>query len=194
MKSGKTIVSHPNCSTWNILRGCILSFLFVFICACEQKDPKPELKDLIYQDMLGQQANADKISKDMDAKIEEILKATVDARPQTGMKQKADRQIHELKKTKEKMAQQMTYWKIRSFERLKMVRFKAAESKEPYKTDPREWELYQSEKKLRVAKNAWDLKDRFKETGFDYNPVLMGENPAEVAPKEKPKAPAGGGH
>lgn len=185
---------QSNCSTWNILLKAFLLIFIVFGIACEKRDPKPELKDSIYQDMLAQQAEADRIAKDAEGKIKDLEKQVLEARINTGVAQKAQRQIYEFKKLIDKMNQQITYWKIRSFERLKHVRTKASTESGPYVSDPKEWEEYNSEKKLRVAKNAWDLKARFKETGFDYNPVLMGEEPGAPKPKAAPPAEGGGHH
>lgn len=170
----------------------LVAIFFAFILSsCEKKDPKPELKDNIYQDMIGQLAEAERIMKEMETKATDARKMGDEAKINTGVKEKAERQAIEFDKTKLKMAQQVSYWKIRSFERLKHVRTLASKQKEAYKPDTHEWEVYLAEKKLRVAKNAWDLKARFKETGFDYNPTLMGENPADVK-KETPKPAAGG--
>ncbi len=179
------------CSTWNTLWLTLLLATSVTTISCEKKDPKPELKDGIYQDMIAQQGEAERITKETDTKIEEIKKNVRGARPQTGLQQKADRQIIELVKLKDKMAQQSVYWKLRTFERLKYVRLKALKQSDGYKPDPAEWEIYNSEKKLRMAKNAWDVKARFKETGFEYDPILLGENPAD-APKKAPPPPAHG--
>tara|TARA_B110001454_G_scaffold219198_1_gene251528 strand:- start:100986 stop:101519 length:534 start_codon:yes stop_codon:yes gene_type:complete len=165
----------------------------MFLLGCEQKDPKPELKDKIYQDMIAQQAEAERIMKEMETKAADARKTAAEAKINTGIKEKAERQAIEFDKVRDKMAQQVSYWKIRIFERLKHVRTVASKKTEPYSYDSDEWDKYQSEKKLRQAKNAWDLKARFKETGFDYNPVLMGEEPGSK-PKEKPKPAEGGGH
>lgn len=180
------------CSTWNTISIGFISFLLISIAACEKKDPKPELKDNIYQDMVAQQAEAERLLNEMDAKIEDIKKSMLESDVQSGMRKKAAKQIIEFQKTKDKLAQQSIYWKIRTFERLKLVRLKAGRQTEPYKADQTEWEIYNSEKKLRMAKNSWDLKARFRETGFEYDPILMGESPAE-APKKAPPTPAGGG-
>lgn len=167
--------------------------LGLFLPSCEKKDPKPELRDAIYQDMIAQKAAADKLIKDTDSKIEELRKSAAEARPQTGMRQRAERQKFEMEKLKSKLSQQVVYWRLRTFERLKYVRTKASNQKDEYVADPSEWNTYAAEKKLRSAKNAWDLRARFKETGFEYNPILMGEMPSEESKKETP-APGGGGH
>lgn len=180
------------CSTWNMFFSIFLIIFAVLLSSCEKKDPKPELKDKIYQDMLAQQAEAERIVKEMETKIIDIRKTGAEAKINTGVREKAERQAKDFEKTRDKLAQQVVYWKIRVFERLKHVRIIAGKSTEPYAPNPQEWEAYQAEKKLRVAKNAWDLKARFKETGFEYNPTLMGENPADVK-KETPKPAAGGG-
>jgi (p)ppGpp synthase/HD superfamily hydrolase len=171
----------------------LLAVFLLFLVACEQKDPKPELKDRIYQDMIAQKDEAERIMKEMETKAADVRKSAAEAKINTGVKEKAERQAIEFEKTRDKMAQQMTYWKIRIFERLKHVRTLASKGAGPYASDTTELQTYESEKKLRQAKNAWDLKARFKETGFEYNPVLMGEEPGSK-PKEKPKPAEGGGH
>jgi hypothetical protein len=195
MKPQYILLNHLNCSTWNMYFCGILAGLFLSLVACEQKDPKPEVKDKIYQDMVAQLNEAERIMKEMSSKAAEVRKTAIDARINTGIKEKAERQAIEFEKTRDKMAQQMSYWKIRIFERLKHVRLLASKKNEPYSYDILELEAYEAEKKLRQARNAWDLKARFKETGFDYNPVLMGEGPGTGSSlKEKPKAAEGGGH
>ncbi len=193
MKPSLFFKNQLDCSTWNMYLCRFLVSFLIFFVACEQKDPKPELKDKIYQDMIAQKGEAERIMKEMETKAAEVRKTAAEARINTGVKEKAERQAIEFEKTRDKMAQQMTYWKIRIFERLKYVRTLASKNAEPYSSNSVELETYESEKKLRQAKNAWDLKARFKETGFDYNPVLMGEAPGGK-PKEKPKPAEGGGH
>lgn len=171
----------------------ILVFFLLIMMGCEHKDPKPELKDKIYQDMLAQQSEANRIIADLESKIADLAKTGAEAKINTGIKEKTARQIADLKKTKDKMIQQVSYWKIRSFERLKYVRLLASKKNEAYVPSPDEWDKYQAEKRLRQAKNSWDLKARFKETGFEYNPVLMGEDPGGKA-LEKPAPPSSGGH
>lgn len=141
--------------------------------------------------MLAQGIEAERVSKETDVKIADLEKSILEARINTGVAQKAQRQIFEFKKLKDKLAQQIMYWKIRSFERLKYVRLKT-NSESKYISDTKEWESYNSEKKLRVTKNMWDLKSRFKETGFSYNPILMGEEAGLPAPKTEPPKENGG--
>lgn len=175
------------CSTWNMSFVLIGVALALMLSSCQKKDQKPELKDSIYKDMLQQLAEAEGLMNELQTKALDVRKTGAEARINSAIKKKAERQAIEFEKAKEKMAQLVSYWKIRSFGRLKHVRALASKQVEPYVADPREWDVYQSEKKLRMAKNAWDLRARFKETGFDYNSVLMGEKPADVK-KEEPRA------
>lgn len=194
MKTVQMPFFRTKCSTWNTYFVIYLSALLIACVGCEKKDPKPELKDLIYQDMIAQLAESERISKETEVKIEDVRKSVADAKAQTGMRQRAERQIIEMEKLRIKLNQQSLYWKIRAYERLKHVRIRASGDKGEYKPDPSEWSTYSAEKKLRMAKNAWDLKARFKETGFEYDPVLMGESPATAPVKTPPPAANGGGH
>ncbi len=171
----------------------IIFIISILTVSCEKKDPNPELRDLIYQDMLSQRGEAERVGKETEAKISDIKKLVLEARPNTGIRQKLEKQIFELKKIADKMEQQKVYWKLRTFKRLEYVRLKASLGKAQYKSDTIEWEQYNAEKRLRMAKNAWDLKSRFKDAGVNYDPVLMGENPADV-PKKAAAPPQGEGH
>lgn len=181
--------SSPVCSTWNI----VLLVLFLFLTSCKKEDPNPELRDLIYQDIVAQEGDNQKTLADVEKKIEEAKKAVLDSKPQTGEVKRNTKKVFELENLRGKLKQQETFWKIRKFKRLKYIRrAKPTYNEEDWASKSKiEFEQYMSEKKLRQAKNSWDLKQRFRDEGLTYDPILMGEEP-KVEKKETP--PAGGGH
>lgn len=178
------------CSTWNIT---IIVFL-LFLSSCKKEDPNPELRDQIYQDISAQESENQKTIADIEKKIEEAKKTVLESKPQTGEVRRNTRKVFELENLRAKLKQQETFWKIRRFERLKFVRrSKPNMSEEDWAIKSKtEYEQYLSEKKLRQAKNSWDLKQRFRDEGLTYDPILMGEEP-KVDKKETPPA-GGGGH
>lgn len=189
-KKPSSVDTFP-CSTWNIAIFIFLTLLF----GCKENDPKPELNDSIYQDMTAQEAETVKQLADIEKKIEEAEKTLKESKPQTGEIKRNTNKLFEIKNVRDKIKQQIQFWKIRKFERLKYVRRGKSKAEEAdwKNTTAKEYEAYLAEKKLRQAKNSWDLKQRFRDSGFDYNPTLMGEEP-KVDKKEKPAAAGGGGH
>lgn len=179
------------CSTWNI----VLVFFLLSVSACKKEDPNPELRDQIYQDIVAQEGDNQKTISDVEKKIDEAKKAVLDSKPQTGEVKRNTKKVFELENLRAKLKQQETFWKIRKFERLKLVRrTKSTMSEEDWNNRSKtEYEQYLSEKKLRQTKNSWDLKQRFRDEGLTYDPILMGEEP-KVEKKEAPPAAGGGGH
>lgn len=178
------------CSTWNI----VLILFLLNLSSCKKEDPNPELRDQIYQDIVAQEGDNLKAVADIEKKIEDAKKAVLDSKPQTGEVRRNTKKVFELENLRSKLKQQETFWKIRKFERLKFVRRNKPEmTEEDWNSRSKsEYEQYLSEKKLRQAKNSWDLKQRFRDEGLTYDPILMGEEP-KVEKKEAPPA-GGGGH
>ena len=106
------------CSTWNI----VLVFFLLSVSACKQEDPNPELRDQIYQDIVAQEGDNQKTIADVEKKIDEAKKAVLDSKPQTGEVKRNTKKVFELENLRAKLKQQETFWKIRKFERLKIVR------------------------------------------------------------------------
>jgi hypothetical protein len=171
-----------------------LILFLINLSSCKKEDPNPELRDQIYQDIVAQEGDNLKAVADIEKKIEEAKKAVLDSKPQTGEVKRSTKKVFELENLRTRLKQQETFWKIRKFERLKFVRRNKPEmSEEDWNNRSKsEYEQYMSEKKLRQAKNSWDLKQRFRDEGLTYDPILMGEEP-KVEKKEAPPA-GGGGH
>lgn len=161
------------CSTWNIL----IVFFMIISLGCKKDDPNPELKDKIYLDLVNQEALELKKIEDSAAKIQEILKSLEKSKPQTGDIKRNNIKLHDFEKIKMKQQQQLKMWRILKFERLQYVRKKRLALGEDSwnKTSELEFEKYHAEKKLTRSKPYWDIKDRFKESGYKFDPSLLGE-------------------
>lgn len=157
---------------------------------CNSPDPKPELKDAIYQDMLQQK---DQTAKDLEAALKKLdghqaeLKKVV---PQTGQIKFVEKRIWETQNLISSLQQQQKYWTIRLDQRRDYVRKNSLIAFNEGKawSDPKELEAYLTEKRLRLAKLDWDTKSRrehfLRETGLA----------SEGTGKKEDKKPASGGH
>ena len=140
-----------------VLRLAILSLLMFLMVACSKEDPNPELKDPIYQDLLSEYKKHKKMLEDAEkalVKTEEEL-AKVDIRS-------IDRKIQsrEYKKAVKgivKLREQTEFYRIKSELRKvygrKAYRIAYREKKEW--PDPKEFEDYNINKKLRAAPRNW---------------------------------------
>lgn len=149
----------------------------MFLLGCKKDDPNPELKDKIYLDLVNQEAIELKKIEDSVAKIQEILKSLEKSKPQTGDIKRNTIKLHDFENVKIKQQQQLKMWRILKFERLKYVRKSrlALDEDTWNKTSEHEFEKYYAEKKLIRTKPYWDIKDRFKESGYKFDPTLLGE-------------------
>ncbi|MBN8535624.1 MAG: hypothetical protein J0M15_01105 [Deltaproteobacteria bacterium] len=155
----------------------MILFFLMFLLGCKKDDPNPELKDKIYLDLVNQEAIELKKIEDSVAKIQEILKSLEKSKPQTGDIKRNTIKLHDFENIKIKQQQQLKMWRILKFERLKYVRKSrlALDEDSWNKTSEHEFEKYYAEKKLIRSKPYWDIKDRFKESGYKFDPTLLGE-------------------
>lgn len=160
----------------------LVCFALLFFASCTKHDPNPELKDPIYLDIKTQMGLAEKSLAEASAKIKEFSGELAGALPQTGQIKILQRKLYYHEKQKDLFQQQIKYWLIRSEDRIKQARIDYAKSLSggPAWPDPKEYETYLSEKKLRLAKIEWDAKQRLE----DYkNELKIKQAPAHGAPK-----------
>jgi len=137
-------------------------FFGLFLNSCTSADPNPELKDPIYQDIKIQMGLAEKSLAEADKKLAEFSGELSIAIPQTGQFKQAQKKVFQAERERETFRQQVKYWTIRSEERAKKARVdysRSLKDKTPW-PNPKEFESYLSEKKLRLAKIEWDSKQR----------------------------------
>lgn len=146
-------------STWNMLR---ILFVCLFLAACSKPDPQPELKDRIYLDMKSELDISEKALAEVQKTLAEHQAALGKVVPQTGQIRYAQKRVWEAEAATSKIEQQKKYWIIRMDDRKMYVRKKSLESfhKGQEWDDPKEWEAYDTEKRLRRAKLQWDVRQR----------------------------------
>lgn len=145
-----------------------LLFLSIFV-ACSQPEPKPELRDPIYQDYVEQKGIFEKSLIEVEAQMKEHEKSLKEAIPQTGQNKWATKRYWEAKNNYDKLKQQIEYFNVKILERAKYVRRNYIDKFQKGETweNKAEFEEYKAEKKLRSAKFTWDLKKRMEEAGVD---------------------------
>ena len=174
-----------------MLHRIILFILLATLSACSQPDPKPELKDPIYQDIAGQMALVEKGIADLEKKRLENVDNLKKVTPQTGQIKYAEKRVWDSERALQLLKQQQKYWMIRLDQRRDFVRKKSLESfaKGEKWEDSAELDAYNTEKRLRLARLQWDARERrelfLKETGLD---------PSSAAKAQKSTTSQGGGH
>ncbi|MBX2988120.1 MAG: hypothetical protein KF802_09505 [Bdellovibrionaceae bacterium] len=168
-------------------------FLFFFLLvACNKPDPKPELKDQIYQDMTVELGIAEKNIAEAQKQVAEHKKNLEKVQPQTGQIKFAQKRVWDAEKAVDLLEQQKKYWIIRLEHRRDYVRRKSLEAfnKKEVWSDESEFAEYQAEKRLRLAKLKWDAKQRrddfLKAEGLSPDGNKKGGSGGE--------APSSGGH
>ncbi len=171
-------------------------FLSQLLVSCSKPDPNPELSDPIYLDMKAQLTIVEKSLVDAKAKIAEGKSELNAAVPQTGQVKQAQKKLFQYEKLHDLYQQQIKYWLIRIQERGRQARLEYTSSRKsgtPW-PNPKEFESYSSEKKLRLAKIQWDAKKRLEDYKAELNPKKSGGHGAPEAPSgQEPAAEGGGG-
>ena len=92
---------------------------------------------------------------DHKAKLAEVV-------PQTRQIDFAKRRVFESESRVHRYQQQIKYWKIRIFSRVKYARksYEQAFAQGRPWPDPKEFQIYQAEKRLRAARLQWDINQR----------------------------------
>ncbi|WP_374076517.1 hypothetical protein [Bdellovibrio bacteriovorus] len=158
-----------------------VTIILFALTACNKPDPNPELKDPIYSDLTASLAATTQALEGEKKTLEEHEQTLKDVVPQTGQIKYAQKRVDESKDRITRLEQEKQYLELKIEARKKSSKksyLKAFKKGEPW-PDPKEWDSYQIEKKLRNAKRTWDVNERLKETGFG---------------QEKTPVPAAGGH
>lgn len=155
-------------------------FLTIFILGCNKPDPNPELKDGIWLDMQAQLQITQKNIADFQKQAEEHKADLAKVKPQTGQIKYAEKRYWQTKNHIDLLLQQEAYWKIRMDERAKFAKkeyLRAFKDGKPW-PDPNEISEYMAEKRLRQAKQQWNVKSRIEEAKKDL-PQAPPEKPTE---------------
>ncbi|WP_291516591.1 hypothetical protein [Bdellovibrio sp. ArHS] len=157
---------------------CLIILSFA-VSACNKPDPNPELKDPIYSDLNTTLAAANAALEAEKKALEGFQKELVDVVPQTGQIKYAQKRVFESQQKISRLEQEKQYLELKLEARKKSSKkaYLAAFKKGDIWPNPKEFEDYQAEKKLREAKRTWDVKQRMQEMGF-------GDEKAPAVPAE----------
>ncbi len=144
------------------MRRLLILLLPFLLFSCNKPDPQPELLDPIYMEFKTQHDMAKRAIIDIQAVIDEKKVDLDRVKPQTGQIKYAQKRYWEAQKTLDLLVQQEKYWGVRIQERLSFAQveyLKAFKARKPW-PDPKEFQEYESEKRLREARHQWDAKAR----------------------------------
>lgn len=164
-----------------LMRIFSLIIIILSLVACNKPDPNPELKDPIFNDLNTSLAAATQALEAEKKNLEGHEQALSDVVPQTGQIKYAQKRVGESKARINLLEQEKQYLELKIQGRkaaAKKSYAQAFKKGEPW-PDPKEWESYQLEKKMRTSKRTWDVNQRLKDLGFK---------------DEKTPEPAAGGH
>ncbi len=156
--------------------------------SCSRPEPTPELRDPIYQDFLSQKSATEKGLAEAQKKMDEYSEAVKKAAPQTGQAKQNLKKYYEMERRAITLSQQLRYWDIRIEERLiaSRLEYRQAFSKGLTWPNPKEFETYRAEKKLRAARLQWDQKERVRELKMGSRSVAgTSEGGASAPPSQE---------
>jgi hypothetical protein len=166
----------------------LLLGLSLLLFACNKPDPNPELNDKIYADLKEQAESTKKAIEETQKAIDEH-KAEIDkVKPQTGQIKYATKRYWEAQDAMNALVQQKKYWEIRMQQRFhsdQVEYLKAFKEGKPW-PNPKEYEEYMSEKRLRQSKSHWDVRKRMEE----YKKENPTSGPAVSSTPHEPGKPA----
>jgi len=161
----------------------LVMFFFV-VTGCKKEEPYPELKDPIYKDLRGQTKKYEKLIKDEEKNLHDLVKARPQYAART-LELKLNRKARISSKHKiEKYKQKLEYYKIRTERRRVEGRraYKIAFRHDKPWPDPKEYKLYEVHKRLVEAPLNWNYRVPKLYKG---NPNF--KDPAKFAKKESEK-------
>lgn len=148
----------------------ILTILSLLLClsACTRIDKNPELRDPVYMDI---QNEIQTLKAELEGKTKELLsfkKELLDVVPQTGQIKFVQKRINETEAHITHLEQEILYYELRKESRAEDSRKAYHESLKASTTwpDPKEYDSYLTEKKLRLAKKSWNVKSRTEDLGL----------------------------
>ncbi len=169
-------------------RGFMRFFAIILISmllfGCNKPNPTPENLDQIYADLNARAAEMKKAVEAEEKQLEEHKKALSEVVPQTGQIKYAQKRVYESEAKIQRLKQEVQWLEISAKERQKNARIsylKAFKKGEAW-PDPKEYEDYKEQMKLRNIKLTWSVKDRMKEAGL---PVPGDKKAAEAEKKEE---------
>lgn len=142
----------------------LLLFLPFLLLSCNKPEPNPEIRDPIYQEFKSQQDLAKKALAEAEKTLAEKKADLEKVKPQTGQIKYAQKRFWDTQRVIDSLIQQEKYWTVKIKEREDQDRIEYIKTYKAGKTwpDPKEFQEYSTEKRLREARLQWDSKERIK--------------------------------
>lgn len=143
-------------------------FLLITISACTRIEKNPELRDSIYLDI---QNEIQILKGSIEAKNKELeshKKELQDVVPQTGQIKYVQKRIYEAESQLVRLEQELLYFELKKESQMEDSRrayMKSLKTNDEW-PNPKDYEVYITEKKLRRAKKSWDIKQRIEDLGL----------------------------
>lgn len=135
----------------------IALFFLPFFLGCEKPLTAPEHSDPIYLDLEVELKKAEAEAVEFEKTLEETRQSLAEAKPRDIMRKRLIRELYSKERYVAKLKQMLIYHKEHLARRREYVRAaysRAYRAKEPW-PDPREWQDYQTQKRLRTASRNW---------------------------------------
>jgi hypothetical protein len=136
--------------------------LSLYLASCNKPNSNPETLDPIFSELEKDKKEVDGAIAAEEKQLHEFTNALKEVKPQTGQIKYAQKRVSESQEKLTKLKQRQLYYELHIKTRLAEVRrsyLKAFRKKEAW-PDPKEYEIYQIQKKLDSASKNWSVKDR----------------------------------
>ncbi|UOF00405.1 baseplate J/gp47 family protein [Bdellovibrio reynosensis] len=148
----------------------IISLIIISLCllACNKPEKNPELRDPIHSAIEAELKATDVAIAGEQKTLADHEKTLADVVPQTGQIKYAQKRVRESKERLTKLLQEKQYLELKKKARARDSKksYLAAFKKGETWPDPKEWDSYQAEERLRKAKRTWDVQERIKQAGL----------------------------
>ncbi len=135
--------------------------IFVFLSlGCKEELPNPETLDKIYNDLLSEKKEVGKSLKEEEGTLASLFEERKKVAPRSIERRVNIKGIKKSRKKVVKLRQRLKYLDIRARRRLVETRksYRIAFKQEKPWPDPKEYEYYQTQKRLRSAPRNWALR------------------------------------
>lgn len=152
----------------NFFNLVVFSSFMIILAGCHQPNPHPETMDPIYSDLEKEKKNIDGAYSSEKKELEGLEQALREVKPQTGQIKYAQKRVSESKARIDKLYQQKLYLELRLQSRLEHVSkayLIAFEKGLPW-PDPKEYQVYKSQKGLETAPKAWSVGNRLEKAAL----------------------------
>lgn len=170
-----------------------LALCTMFFSACSRPNPTPEVLDPIYNDLLQRSALAKTAAESAKSEVKSLKEQLLNLPARDITRKKLQQDLSKKEMQVMVAEQESLYYEIRAGQRKKYAReeyLKAFDKGQPW-PDPKDFETYKLERKLRDAPREWSNKipktDR-------YNRKSAEEMRKELDEKLKASSGGGGGH